>query len=50
MMPHSSIYGDPNHWRARAKQTRAIADVMTRTETKAIMLEIAKDYDKLAKW
>jgi len=48
MMPHGSIYDDPSHWRKCAKEIRAIADVMNKTEMKAIMLRIAKDYDQLA--
>ncbi len=39
---------DPNHWWNRAEEARAIAVQMTDPHTKATMLAIAKDYDKLA--
>ena len=48
MVRLSSLYVDPNHWRARAKESRAMADLMTMTETKTIMLQVARDYDMLA--
>jgi hypothetical protein len=47
-MAYSSLYDDSNHWRARAEEPPVIADVMNEAETRAIMLRIAKDYDKLA--
>jgi hypothetical protein len=40
---------DPDHWRGRAKQMRATADTMEDETIKAIMLRIAKLYDRLAK-
>ncbi len=39
---------DPQYWRNRADEARAIAVQMTDPHTKATMLAIAKDYDKLA--
>ncbi len=39
---------DPNHWWNRAEEARAIAVQMTDPHTKATMLALAKDYDKLA--
>jgi hypothetical protein len=40
---------DPVFWRNRADEARAIAVQMRDTHTKAIMLKIAQDYEKLAK-
>ena len=39
---------DPNHWRNRAEEARAVAVQMMDPHTKAIMLAIAQDYEKLA--
>jgi hypothetical protein len=36
---------DPKHWRERAEEARAVADVMTDEKTKKMMLRIAGDYD-----
>jgi hypothetical protein len=38
----------PAHWRERAREARALAEQMSDEESRATMLEIAGDYDKLA--
>jgi hypothetical protein len=46
-MPHGNI-NDPQHWRDRAAEMRALAETMNDAETIAIMNRLADDYDKLA--
>jgi hypothetical protein len=48
-MPLSHI-NDPKHWRGRAEEARTLADHMNDTESKAAMLRIAQDYERLAEW
>jgi hypothetical protein len=40
---------DPKYWRKRAEEARAVAVQMMDPHTKAVMLGIAQDYEKLAK-
>jgi hypothetical protein len=39
---------DPEYWRSRAEEARAVAVQMMDAHTKAVMLQIAQDYEKLA--
>jgi hypothetical protein len=39
---------DAEHWRKRAEEVRAVAVQMMDPHTKAVMLGIAQDYEKLA--
>jgi hypothetical protein len=43
-----SFINDPNHWRDRAEEARTLAQQMNDEDTKAAMLRIAKDYERLA--
>jgi hypothetical protein len=40
--------GDPEYWRQRAEEARAVAAQMMDPHTRAAMLGIAQDYEKLA--
>ena len=41
---------EPEHWRARAEQARILAKEMNDSESKAAVLRIAEDYERLAQW
>jgi hypothetical protein len=47
-MPKPDTINDPQHWRDRAAEMRALADCTAKPETVAIMAKLAEDYDKLA--
>jgi hypothetical protein len=47
-MISSPLWNSPRNWRMRAEEIRTLADDMTDTEAKAIMMRIALDYDRLA--
>ena len=45
-MPFGNV-NDPKHWLDRAAEMRALSDTMQDDETKAIIIRLADDYDKL---
>lgn len=44
----SSPFDDPGHCRARAEEARGLAQETTDGELKAMMLQVADGYDRLA--
>ncbi len=38
------------YWRARANEARITADCMFNADCRAIMLDIAKDYERIVQW
>jgi hypothetical protein len=44
----SHVFDDPKHWRRRAEQARTLAEQMSDAASKKMMLDIAKDYERLA--
>ena len=43
------IYGSADHWMARAEEARAMAKNIQDADAKRAMLEIAENYEKIAK-
>jgi len=48
-MPANKL-NDPEFWRFRAEEARTLADDMKVTEPRRMMLRIAEDYEKIAKF
>ena len=48
-MPANKL-NDPEFWRFRAEEARTIADDIEHDEPRAMMLRIAEDYEKIAKF
>jgi hypothetical protein len=46
--PVPLLYNDPEHWRERAMEARAVAEKMTDVLGKNAMMEIAEKYERLA--
>ena len=44
----SRVLDNPQHWRNRAQEMRALADLIDDPSTKRTLLEIAGPYDRLA--
>jgi hypothetical protein len=49
MTSESFIY-DPAHWRTRADEARILAKELDDSESRAAMLRMAQDYERLAQW
>ena len=47
-MSSSLFLNDPDHWRGRATEMRALAAQAKDAEAQAIMLRVAGEYDNLA--
>jgi hypothetical protein len=45
---NAALINDPEHWRSRAEEARAIASDLKDPEPKRIMEDIAVGYDRLA--
>lgn len=43
-----TLLDDAEHWLSRAEETRTIAEIMTDSEARRIMFDIAEGYDRLA--
>jgi hypothetical protein len=44
----ASLINDPEHWRDRAREKRALAERLRNEQAKQTMLRIASDYERLA--
>jgi hypothetical protein len=44
----ASLVNDPEHWRDRAREKRALAERLRSEQAKQAMLRIANDYERLA--
>jgi hypothetical protein len=45
-----SYMHDPRHWQNRAEGVREIAEQIEQLEPRRYLLEIARGYDRLARW
>lgn len=44
----TTLFDNPQHWRERAREARAIAEQVNEPDAKRMMLEIAQTYEQLA--
>ena len=45
-----SVINSARHWRMRGEETRTLAEAANEPMVRAILLRLAADYDRLAKW
>jgi hypothetical protein len=45
----STIADDPQHWRTRAVEARAMADQITDAKARLAMLDVAEKYEEIAR-
>ena len=43
----ASLINDPEHWRDRAREKRALADRLTNEQAKQTVLRVANEYERL---
>src|SRR6516162_3009850 len=43
----ASLINDPEHWRDRAREKRALADRLTNEQVKQTVLRVANEYERL---
>ena len=48
-MPTWSLLNNPEHWRARAEETRTMAEGVGDLMANASLLRVAEEYDELAR-
>ena len=44
----ASLVDDPEHWRDRAREKRALAERLTNEQAKQTVLRVANDYERFA--
>jgi hypothetical protein len=47
-MPMRTLLNNPEHWRARAEETRSMAEGIADLMAKASLLRVAEEYEQLA--
>jgi hypothetical protein len=48
-MPERAVITDPEHWRKRAEEMRALSKEMNSAEGRRMLLKLAAEYEELAK-
>ena len=47
-MPERAVINDPDYWRKRAEEMRALSEEMNSVEGKRMLLKLAAEYEELA--